>query len=221
MTTVEVWLVDAARAPEPAEILLDDAEEARLATIRHAADRRRFTVAHSAVRRIAAGRLGVPPAEIRWILGRNGKPSLDGHRLQVNLSHSGDLVMVAVAEARAVGVDLQQVLPGLDATAMANRFYTPQEAALVERGGHDVFATLWARKEAVVKAAGDRLPRCLSVPVAGAQPRTVTHEGAEYRLADLPAPNGFRAAVALAGPDPFTVLAGSKLSDRQISGSWR
>jgi 4'-phosphopantetheinyl transferase len=203
-TTVDVWLVDAATEP-PDEASLDDVERARLATIQHPTDRRRFVAAHTAVRRIAAARLGVPPAGIRWILGPNGKPSLAGDPLRVNLSHSGDLVLVAVTASRAVGVDLQQVLPGLDVVAMAARFYPPGEAGLVQRGGHTVFAELWARKEAVVKAAGDRLTRCLTLPVAGDQPREVRHDGVTYRLADLAAPEGFRAAVALAGHEPFAV----------------
>ena len=58
---------------------------------------------------------------------------------------------------------------------------------------------------AAYKAAGDRLTRCLSLPVAGARAPLVRHDGVTYRLIDLPAPAGFRAALALAGAAPFDV----------------
>ncbi|GAA2601700.1 4'-phosphopantetheinyl transferase superfamily protein [Dactylosporangium fulvum] len=206
MTVVDVWLVDAAvTAAEPA--LLDAAERARHAALGHSVDRHRFVVAHAAVRRVVAARLGVPPAEVCWTRGPNGKPLLVGGALEVNLSHSGDLVLIAVAGDRPVGVDVQQVLPGLDVVAMAERFYPPAEAALVASGGPGRFAELWARKEAVVKAAGDRLTRGLSLPVAGPSPWSVAHDDGAYVVADLDAPDGFRAAVALAGAEPFEVRA--------------
>lgn len=202
MSTVDVWLIDAtADAGGP----LDDDERARLGRIPEPAERRRFTVVHGAARRIVAECLGVPGAQVRWTRGPNGKPAVEGHALQVNLSHSGDLAMLAVTAGRPVGVDLQEIVPGLDVHAMAARFYPPAEAAAVAAGGRERFAQLWARKEAVVKAAGDRLTRGLSLPVAGEPPPRVEHGGTTYTVTDVPAPPGFRAAVALAGPEPVTI----------------
>jgi 4'-phosphopantetheinyl transferase len=202
MTDVELWLIDTtAQSPGP----LDDDETARLARIGDPADRRRFAAAHGALRRIVAERLGVAGPEVRWRRGPNGKPAVDGHHLQVNLTHSGDLAMVAVAGERPVGVDLQEIVAGLDVVAMAARFYPPDEAELVAAGGHERFAQLWTRKEAVVKAAGDRLTRGLALPVAGEPPPAVRYDGMTYTVADVAAPEGFRAAVAAAGPEPFTI----------------
>ncbi|MET7396072.1 4'-phosphopantetheinyl transferase superfamily protein [Dactylosporangium sp. NPDC005572] len=213
MTTVELHLVDAATTATDLE-LLDEAELRRYESMQHPVDRHRFAVAHAAVRRIVAVRLGVDPAEVRWTRGPNGKPELDGGAVRVNLSHSGDLILVALTAARAVGVDLQQVLPTLDVAAMATRFFPPGEASLVARDGPERFAELWARKEAVVKAAGDRLTRGLSLPVAGDPPPVVEHDGRRYTLADVAAPPGFRAAVALAGQSPFQVAAPNTLTHR-------
>ncbi|GGM09688.1 4'-phosphopantetheinyl transferase family protein [Dactylosporangium sucinum] len=204
MTTVELHLVDAAATTADLE-LLDEAELRRHETMQHPVDRHRFAVAHAAARRIVADRLDVDPAEVRWTRGSNGKPELDGGALRVNLSHSGDLVLVALTAERAVGVDLQQVLPTLDVAAMAARFFPPGEASLVARDGPERFAELWARKEAVVKAAGDRLTRGLCLPVAGDAPPVVEHDGVPFAVRDVGAPAGFRAAVALAGAEPFTV----------------
>jgi 4'-phosphopantetheinyl transferase len=208
--TVEVWLADA-RVPDAAlpamAALLDEEERRRLASIVHAIDRRRFVVAHAVTRRLAGAALGVPPARLRWAHNPNGKPSLAAPctGVELNLSHSGDLVMVAVSLRRPVGVDVQRVMPDLDCAAMARRFYPPAEVPLVSgAGGSERFAALWARKESLVKAAGARLTRGLATPVAGAAPVVVEHDG-PYRIEDLAAPDGFRAAVALAGEEPFTV----------------
>ncbi|MET7426436.1 4'-phosphopantetheinyl transferase superfamily protein [Dactylosporangium sp. NPDC005555] len=207
---VDVWLADA-RVPDPALpdmlVLLDDDERRRHASVVHAIDRRRFVVAHAVTRRIVGAVLDAPPGELRWAHNPNGKPALCGRYtgVEVNLSHSGDLVMVAVSARRPVGVDLQRVVPALDCAAMARRFYPPAEAADVAGGGgHELFAELWARKESLVKAAGARLTRGLATPVAGPAPVVVEHDG-PFRIEDLKAPEGFRAAVALAGEDPFTV----------------
>ncbi|GAA3205339.1 4'-phosphopantetheinyl transferase family protein [Dactylosporangium siamense] len=207
---VQVWLADA-RVPQTALpamfTLLDDEERRRHASIVHPIDRRRFVVAHAVTRRIAGAALDAPPQSLSWAYNPNGKPSLAGAHtgVEVNLSHSGDLIMVAVSPHRPVGVDLQRVVPTLDCAAMARRFYPPAEAAeIAAGGGHERFAELWARKESLVKAAGARLTRGLATPVAGPAPVVVEHDG-PFRIEDLDAPEGFRAAVALAGDAPFTV----------------
>ncbi|MER7272956.1 4'-phosphopantetheinyl transferase superfamily protein [Dactylosporangium sp. NPDC000244] len=195
---VDVWLVD---TRTPFESTLDAEELRRRDALRLSEDRRRFDAAHSALRRILEPRVGA----VRWSRGPNGKPHLAGEPCQVNLSHAGEWAAIAVTDARPVGVDLQDAVAGLDYAAMARRFFPPAEAEFVAARGAEAFALLWARKEAVVKAAGDRLTRGLLLPVAGDPPPAVTHDGTGYTLADLAAPDGFRAAVALAGPEPFSI----------------
>ncbi|MFG1810070.1 4'-phosphopantetheinyl transferase family protein [Streptomyces sp. NPDC049040] len=172
---VEVWLVSdqhSERVLAGLFAVLDPDERRRAESCRSQDARRRFVVAHGAVRHIVARRLGVPAGEIRWRHGPHGKPELDGRwaGAKVNLSHSGDVAMVAVTGSRRVGVDVQRVLPRLDAVAMAERYFPRAEAGLVrampevaDRAGQ--FATLWARKEALVKAHGGRLTQGLRIPV--------------------------------------------------------
>ncbi|MFI5909579.1 4'-phosphopantetheinyl transferase family protein [Dactylosporangium sp. NPDC051541] len=198
MTVVEVWLIDT-RLPFRSD--LDPGEVSRRDAFRAPDDRRRFDAAHSAQRRILRQRL----PEIHWSYGPNGKPFLTGAPLQVNLTHAGEWAAIAITATRPVGIDLQDIVNGLDHTAMARRFFPPEEADLVTRCGPELFARLWARKEAVVKAAGDRIPRNLGLPVAGSPPPIVDLHGVPHALADLEAPEGFRAAVALAGPDGFSI----------------
>ncbi|BFV60996.1 4'-phosphopantetheinyl transferase superfamily protein [Kitasatospora sp. CMC57] len=212
--TVRLWLVPDRPEPTAADLfaVLDPAERLRAEAYRSAEDRRRFVVAHAAVRHILARQLGVPPAELRWQRGPHGKPELTGHHTgtEVNLSHSGDLAMVAVSITRPVGVDVQRVLPRLDAVAMAERYFGPEEAEFVRAAPDpvsraDCFARLWARKEALVKAHGGRLTQGLRIPLHESDTGVGGSWSRDYRVSDVPAPPGYRAAVALSGTEPFRV----------------
>lgn len=205
-SVVSAWLVgDDVSAAEVAEFFetLDAEERRRADRLDTAQARRRFIVAHGAVRRIVAARLGTPPAELTRRIGPQGKPELPG--VQVNYSHSGGLCLVALSDTRQVGADIQRLVPGLDVTAMARRYFPGAEARAVAEGGPEVFARLWTRKEAVSKAHGGRLTQVLPLPVAD---DVVQVGSSAYRVLDvldLGVPAGFQAAVALSGAEPFTV----------------
>ena len=215
---VEVWLLRDDLPPGPGLTLADlyavlDAQERQRADARlRDGDRSRFVVAHAAVRFIVGERLGAPARELSWEYGPHGKPALCGAwtGAEVNLSHSGGQCLVAVAESRRIGVDIQRLDPGLDVVAMARRYFTSAESQFVQDAvGADArterFAQLWTRKEAVTKAAGGRLIReGMGVSVLGAGGAVATYPE-EYRVTDLSAPEGYRAAVALSGAQDFQV----------------
>ncbi|MFF1871220.1 4'-phosphopantetheinyl transferase superfamily protein [Streptomyces sp. CB03911] len=220
--TVQLWLVpDQEPGPAPADLLavLDPEEQSRAAAYLSADARRRFVLAHGAVRHLVAGRLGVAPQEIRWRRGPHGKPELAGRHTgaEVNLSHSGVVAMVALSASRRVGVDVQRALPRLDATGMPERYFLPEEARFVRAGADpgsraERFAGLWARKEALVKAHGGRLTQGLRIPLLDSGTVTGGHPADawahDYRVTDVPAPDGYRAAVALSGTEAFRVSVG-------------
>jgi 4'-phosphopantetheinyl transferase len=185
---------------------LDADERRRAARLSTAEARRRFVIAHGATRQIVAGCLGAPPADLSWQTGVHGKPELVGRwtGIHANLSHSGSRCLIAVSRERAVGADIQRLVPGLDVLAMARRYFPQPEAQEVADAADPAgtFARLWARKEAVTKAAGGRLTQVLSLPT---QPDSVALAGDWYRVVDVEVPTGFRAAIALAGADEFTV----------------
>ena len=210
---VEVWLI---RTDLPERVLadllelLDDGERERARALMFSASRRQFIAAHGTFRVILGRRLGVPPASLRWQLGPHGKPELAGPGPRVSFSHSGDLAALATASGRRVGVDVQQLLDGLDVTRMAARFYPPPEAEFVASAAGSAgqvarFTRLWARKEACVKVTGGRLLPGLERMI----PRTgivAGDPGDPCLVQDVPAPRGYRAAVAAEGTRPYDVI---------------
>jgi 4'-phosphopantetheinyl transferase len=140
--------------------VLSDEERERAARFVFDRDRRRYTVAHSALRRVLAASLGDTPRGIRFAIGPRGKPHLHGSRLHFNLTHSGDRALIALAEGRAVGIDIERHQP-IDVLAMAQHVFCCRErAALARTPPQDRYAAFfrgWTRKESFIKARGDGL----------------------------------------------------------------
>lgn len=90
--------------------------------------------------------------------GPHGKPRVPG--VEVSVSHSGDLVVVAVAGSVEVGVDVE--LPGhLDVASVAPFALGATEqddlAALPPERHSDTLLRWWTRKESVLKMTGEGL----------------------------------------------------------------
>ncbi|MFG2907829.1 4'-phosphopantetheinyl transferase family protein [Kitasatospora sp. NPDC048286] len=217
MTATDLWLINA-RQPEAiaAELgqLLDPDERARAARMGPGPGDR-FTVVRGAVRQVVAARLGVRPAELVWEYGPHGKPeAAEAGGLRVSWSASGALAVLALAEGRAVGVDVERLHHPRTAERMAARWFPFEEARFVaeplepaERAAR--FTALWCRREACVKAYGGRLAQSFGVPVAGPSPVLVADPGGlgagPSLLCDVPVAEPFRAAVAALGESPMRV----------------
>ncbi|WP_329229545.1 4'-phosphopantetheinyl transferase family protein [Streptomyces canus] len=212
---VDVWPVPLDGPPATVATLariLSEGEAERADRCRFANDRRRFVIAHGALRLILAGCLDVPPEELRLWRGRHGKPRLAGSSdLRFNLSHSGELALVAVTRHQEVGVDVDRLRPGLPVEAFAERFFPASDARFVAAAAGPTeraerFLRLWTRKEAVVKAAGARLAQGLGLTVltdADTDADVVRDPSGQipgtWSVCDVPVPDGCLAALAVAG----------------------
>lgn len=228
---VRVWIFSVDVPPGTAarcRYALDDSERARAAAFLSPRDQQRFVVAHGALRILAGRELKTRPAALTWAPGRHGKPELVSpwSGLHTSLSHSADMIAAAISTGRPVGVDIQHLVPGLDTAGLSARFFPPYEARYVAAGRDaseraDRFAHLWARKEAAVKAAGDRLWPNLKIAVHGRDVVSCAEPASSHRVADLTAPKGFRAAVALTGAAPFAITATCWPGAEPTTVSWR
>jgi 4'-phosphopantetheinyl transferase len=167
---VDVWYVDlavdAATVAQLAAGLTQD-ERARAGRFPSERDARRFVVTRGAVRAVLGRYLGVTPRDLAFVYGAHGKPALDGAHapLGFNVSHSGDVAVVAAGWQRAVGVDVEAWRPLPDLAALAARVFAPAERAVLEAlapiDRPAAFFRCWTRKEAFIKATGQGLAQPL------------------------------------------------------------
>jgi len=162
-------------------------ERERAGRFHNPADRRRFVVAHGAMRQLLGGYLGRNAGAVDFSCGRHGKPFVPGEPVRFNLSRSGERALVAVSLDREVGVDVERIRPMEDARGIAERFFSRAESLKLQTvlgtpAADTAFFTCWTRKEAFVKAIGEGL----SHPLATFEVTFLAGEPAELRIAPHP-----------------------------------
>jgi 4'-phosphopantetheinyl transferase len=215
---VHIWKSSLDLSPEALEqaiaVLAEDEIE-RARRYKFARDRRRFVAARAFLRRTLAGYVSATPRELIFAYGRSGKPELppvsNGETVAFNLSHAGDLALLAVTRDRRVGVDVEYIDELPDLHAVASRFFSAREnAALNEFPANSRvvgFYRCWTRKEAFLKALGDGLAHPLDafdVSLDMAAPRLLRvrddpDAGTHWQLYHLDPEQGYLGAMALEG----------------------
>jgi 4'-phosphopantetheinyl transferase len=154
---IHVWRLQLHDMPET--LLLAREEEERAARMRHEPSRHVFLHTRTMLRRILALYTGRPAEALPIVISEQGKPSLkDENAPCFNLSHSGQMGLIAITRAAPVGVDLEMLRDVTRPDRIAKTYFTPSEqaalASLPESQQLDAFHACWTRKEAYVKATG-------------------------------------------------------------------
>lgn len=200
--------------------LLDPVEAGRRAAFRTAADQARFTLGVVLTRTVLAALLDVTTEQVKLDrscpdCGRpHGRPRLvSGVGPAFSISHSGDLVGVALATAPAVGLDVEQIAParaeGLAPAVLSTKERADFDRLPPARRATDFFR-YWVRKESVLKATGEglRVPLPdLTVSATDQPPRLVEWAGrpdapARFTLYDLEGDLAHAASLAVIGGQP-------------------
>ncbi|MER5217504.1 4'-phosphopantetheinyl transferase superfamily protein [Streptomyces sp. NPDC002838] len=206
---LSLWLVNALSEGEGAARLaprlLEPAEQQRAAAFGRPEDRRRYVVAHVALRVLLGARLGVTADAVRLVRepcptcgAPHGKPAVHGGDAHFSISRSGDVVLIGIADV-PVGVDIEQV-PRSDVVAeLSSSLHRKEAAELAAEPDHTksvAFARTWARKEAYLKGIGTGLSRDPARDYVGAGPRPGTGPRG-WALGDVAVPDGYAGAFAL------------------------
>lgn len=218
---VHVWRLPLAPPPAvlaPLARTLRDDERERAARFLFERDRTAYTATRGALRTLLGAYLGHRPEELALGYGDKGKPYLaappataGAAPLCFNVSHSGELALLAFVRGRDVGVDLERRRDLRDLLSLAQSVFSPNEyEALCRLPPHEhaaAFFACWSRKEAFIKATGEGVsqladfdvgiradePACL-LRVPGPPPGH-----ARWSIRDLPAIPGYAAALVVAG----------------------
>ncbi len=202
---VHLWRLRLDQGVGDRQVLSPD-EQTRADRFRYDRDRQHFIAARSGLRRILGDYLSRDAAAVEFGYGSHGKPFLADGAIEFNLSHSGDLALVAVAVDRAVGVDLERIKPMADLAKLTARCFTAGEhqriMQLAEADRQLAFFRTWTCKEAYLKATGEGLGQLKSLEVAiqlGQPAQLITP--ANWQLQELQPDAGYVGAIAAAGGD--------------------
>ena len=175
LSGVELWLartgeVEREEWPRLYE-QMDEPRQARCRRYRREEDRRRCVLADALARRALSEGTGLAPGKLAFGRTQEGKPYAVGLDRHFSLSHSGSLVLCAVADF-PVGVDLQLWRP-----------VSPSLTRRMARAGYrgeteEDFFAWWVRQEAAGKLAGTGLSLAPPEP------------GLEFRSGVLEEPDG-------------------------------
>lgn len=187
-----VWCVPVAgtmAALDAPEHRISTLERRRAARYADAATAARFIAARAALRHLLAERLDCHPLAVVVEADAAGRPQLGGSGLRFSVSHSGDLALIALADAGRLGVDIEALRPVPDALAIARKSLDGRVAAalagLPEPARSRRFLAAWTALEARLKAQGWGLDRIDQLP-----------EGDGLRLTPLDLPAGHVGALA-------------------------
>jgi 4'-phosphopantetheinyl transferase len=234
---VHLWRVDLAVVAQPEQRwqqILSADERTRAARFHFPKDRKYFTATRALLRIILGSYVGCNPTELSFRYSVKEKPSLNRNldrtlnrtsdrvphpasshsesQVEFNVSHSGDVALLAFSRGRTLGVDVEQLREIFDQAAIARRFFSEQEqtqlAELPPSEQHLGFFRCWTRKEAYIKAQGaglslplDRFDVSLKTGERNAllSTRPDETEAAQWSLQEVPAGEGYVGALCVRG----------------------
>ena len=157
-TRIDIWQYPLHTEFIGATSILNEEELNRANRFHFIRHQRRFTVARAMLRCILARYLKMPPSELVFSYNKYGKPELvHDSLLQFNLSHSGDLALLAIGKEFPLGIDLEH-FSARPYEGIGKNLFSSSEL----EGLHQVntmlkplaFFNIWSQKEAFIKACG-------------------------------------------------------------------
>ncbi len=188
MSTASPDLIRAELTP-----LLSTEELDRLRRFLQPLDQLRFLVGRGLLRLLLGAELDLPAAQVKIAYGPFGKPESvapPGRPApHFNVSHAGDLVVLAFSQTHPVGIDVEEVKDA-DTESIARQVFRPAAYRawlnLEPAARLDEFFVAWTRQEAALKALG--------LGFLGPADETATARVSNFGLT---VPPGYRGAVAL------------------------
>jgi 4'-phosphopantetheinyl transferase len=142
------------------EHLLSTVESYRADLLKDNRAKKRYIAGRGVLREILGGYLGVAPGKVLITTGMHGKPYLAecAEKIRFNLSHTGDVLLLAVSGRLEVGVDIETMETEKPLIDMAKLSFSHQEQGellSIPAGLRTAaFYRCWVRKEACMKACG-------------------------------------------------------------------
>lgn len=139
--------------------VLDQQEQAKALALAAPDAQQKYIKTRGVLKHILSRYMQIKASQLRISTTKYGKPFIKtGDNLHFNLSHKANGWVIAVSNASAVGVDIEQNQERKRMPALVGKYFSETEAqfwwSLPKAQQSNMFYQLWVRKEAYVKAVG-------------------------------------------------------------------
>jgi 4'-phosphopantetheinyl transferase len=176
-----------------------------------------FVLGRGLLRLLLGKYLNLESADLCFAAGPHGKPELvaapQNPAIRFNVSHSHGMLLHAFSLDRRVGVDVGRIRHEFSGLDVARRFFSARESAHLqsqaEAAQAPTFFTIWARKEALLKARDEGLAGNLEkvefpLPPQGSDValefQELSRANIRWSMVDLDAGPGYVATLVAEGP---------------------
>jgi 4'-phosphopantetheinyl transferase len=207
-----VWIAQVSKAKDSLIFLepcLDVRDRERAARFHFYEDRARFVLGRGLLRKCVGLYLQQPPETIELAYTDRGRPILPhDDAIQFSISHTHDLVAIALTADARIGIDLEYMQPQWDLPELAKRIFSEEDLQTFQSlsGGEarTAFFRVWTRKEAYLKARGEGIAerlREISVSfgpkvTGGVKDARLESATQAWRLLALPVPADYMGSLA-------------------------
>jgi len=165
---IHVWMVDFSAITNKKILdrylaLLTPDEEARRRRFLFENDRLRFLVTRALVRTVLSRYVSIAPKAWLFAADAHGRPRIVNEEakdpnISFNVSHTENLILLAVGPGTAVGIDVENRRRRSAPLEIIERYFAPEEVralrALAPERQQDRFFDYWTLKESYIKARG-------------------------------------------------------------------
>ncbi len=170
---VRVYVCPVSRVPQEHMVLshylgfLSSAEKLRYDQY-HPKAARLFLISRVLVKTVLADKLGISPHQVNIQLHPNGKPFVEGSKaVYFNLSHSANIIVLAVTEAGEIGIDVERLdrefeWRRVDSVLASSEIEWIKQNELIDPSTvYQRFFQIWTLKESYIKCTGEGMSRHL------------------------------------------------------------
>jgi 4'-phosphopantetheinyl transferase len=190
--------------------LLSEDEKARVARLKDPDAASQQKISRGILRLLLGRYTGIEPKFLGFSYSEFGKPYLSNpanSKICFNLSHSGNLLLIAVVKGKQIGIDVEKYDGKIDISGIASMVFSPEEQSSLSRSKDTVhdFYELWTAKEAILKSTGlgfSYPSNKFSVVISkdNVQHLKITSDlpsGSDFSLESFSPVEGYSAAIAL------------------------
>lgn len=121
---------------------------------------------------ILSRNLDIEANQVQYTHNPFGKPAVLNSSLEFSLSHSAEIILIAVADGHSIGVDVEHIRADFDYKSIVSQYFSAREkstlSSLPPDRQRETFFAIWTRKEAAMKMFGQGVSLLEQVEVLAA-----------------------------------------------------